>query len=132
MSADSENKKTLTPEEREYFKKIILEKRDKLIKQLEYKRETYLNNTPGGQSSVDSNYAYHMADVGTDAQEREKNFMHFTRENKYLASLNEALERVERDPNYGFCIECGARIPNERLIEVPHTRHCVVCKSRIK
>lgn len=130
MSATKGNK--LTAAEREYFKKVIREKRDELVKKLEFKRETYLNNTPGGVESVDSNYAYHMADVGTDSQEREKSFMHFARENKFLAYLNEALERVENDPEYGFCVECGARIPNERLEEVPHTRHCVHCKSRIK
>jgi len=125
-------KKTLTKKEKDYFKKVISEKREKLISKLDYKRETYLSSTPGNEGSVDSNYAYHMADVGTDAAEREKMFMHFARENKYLSHLNDALDRLENDPGYGYCVECGVRIPDARLEEVPHTKHCVDCKSKIK
>ena len=90
-------KKTLSKKEKDYFKKVISEKREKLISKLDYKRETYLSSTPGNEGSVDSNYAYHMADVGTDAAEREKMFMHFARENKYLSHLNDALDRLETD-----------------------------------
>ena len=81
---------------------------------------------------MDSNYAYHMADVGSDAAEREKMFMHFARENKYLSHLNSALDRLDTDNEFGYCIECGIRIPDARLEEVPHTKHCVDCKSKIK
>ena len=72
-----------------------------------------------------------MADVGTDSQEREKAFLWLSRENKFLQHLNAALDRIERK-EYGYCIECEKLIPKERLEEVPHTRHCVECKSKGK
>ena len=122
----------LTKKERDYFRKVISDKREKLMQKLDYKREAYLSNSPGSEGSVDSNYAYHMADVGTDAAEREKMFMHFARENKFLSFLNDAMERIQNDPNFGYCAECGNRIPDARLEEVPHTTHCVECKSKIK
>ena len=128
----AEKKPKITKKERDHFRVVIREKREQLMKKLDYKRETYLSNSPGSEGSVDSNYAYHMADVGTDAAEREKMFMHFARENKYLSFLNDALERIDNDPHYGYCVECGIRIPDARLEEVPHTHHCVDCKSKIK
>jgi len=130
--ADKKNK-GLTAKERQHFREVILKKREETMEQLDEKRQAFMDNSPtGGSAQIDSNYAYHMADVGTDAQEREKAFMHYTREFKYLNYLNDALNRVDNDPEYGFCVECGNRIPNERLEEVPHTRHCVNCKSIIK
>lgn len=120
----------LTKLERKHFEDVILEKRKEAMKQIETKRESFIDSSPGS-SQLDSNYAYHMADVGTDAQEREKVFMQYARENKFLTYLDKALDRLKNDPNFGYCTECGARIPDERLEEVPHTTHCVKCKSKI-
>lgn len=120
----------LTKTQRNHFRKVILEMREEAVRQIETKRESFIDSSPGS-SQLDSNYAYHMADVGTDAQEREKVFMQYARENKFLTFLDKALERIENDPNYGYCVECGERIPDERLEVVPHTTHCVKCKSKI-
>ena len=113
--------------ELEYFKDIILKKRKKLQEELEAIRENATSDSSTGSS--DSTYAYHMADVGTDAQEREKAFLWLARENKYLSHLNAALERIESG-EYGYCASCGEPIKKERLEEVPHTTHCVACKNR--
>jgi len=116
------NKKDL-----QYFKDIILKKRKKLLEELEAIRENATSEQSAGGS--DSTYAYHMADVGTDAQEREKAFLWLARENKYLTHLNNALERIENE-EYGYCAGCGEPIRKERLEEVPHTTHCVSCKNK--
>ncbi len=114
-------------QEMEHFKDIILKKRKKLVEELEAIRENATQDSATGSS--DSTYAYHMADVGTDAQEREKAFLWLARENKYLAHLNAALERIEKG-DYGYCVSCGEPIKKERLEEVPHTTHCVACKNK--
>jgi len=110
-----------------YFKDIILKKRKKLIEELDSIRENATSDS--ANSSTDSTYAYHMADVGTDAQEREKAFLWLARENKYLAHLNAALERIENG-EYGICASCNKPIAKARLEEVPHTTHCVQCKNK--
>ncbi len=110
-----------------YFKDVILEKRKKLLEELEAIRENATSEQSSG--ATDSTYAYHMADVGTDAQEREKAFLWLARENKYLSHLNAALERIESG-EYGYCATCGEQIRKERLEEVPHTTHCVSCKNK--
>jgi RNA polymerase-binding protein DksA len=119
-------------EELEYFKDIILKKREESLKAIK-KLEAIAMNDDEIQSntSLDSTYAYHMADVGTDSQEREKTFLWLSRENKYLAHMNAALDRI-KSGEYGICIECEQLIPKERLEEVPHTQHCVRCKTKIK
>ncbi len=120
-------KKRRSKEELEYFKNLILDKRRETIKAVKRLEEaTRRDNSTGGS---DSTYAYHMADVGTDAQEREKDYLWLSREKKFLGHLNSALDRIDSG-EYGVCIECGEFIPKERLEEVPHTQHCAQCKNK--
>jgi DnaK suppressor protein len=44
-----------------------------------------------------------------------------------LARLGEALRRVDDDPDFGLCIDCGAPIPMARLKAMPETQYCVEC-----
>ena len=61
------NKKDL-----EYFKRLILEKRDEILKEMGVIQESSLNNTSKDSSGNDATYSTHMADQGTDAQERDR------------------------------------------------------------
>ncbi len=131
MTEKKETKKW-SKEDLEYFKNIILKKREETVKNIKHLEAITVNDTSRhDNTSMDSAYAYHMADVGTDAQEREKAFLWLSRENKFLTHLNAALERI-KNGEYGVCIECGELIPKERLEEVPHTQHCVKCKNKPK
>jgi len=122
--------KKLTKKKLNHFEKLIVELRNKALEEMGYIQDRSINDKANlDYSARDSNYAYHMADVGTDAEEREKSFILFTRENKFIRYLNEALDRL-RNGTFGFCIECEELIPEDRLTEVPHTQHCVNCKER--
>lgn len=44
-----------------------------------------------------------------------------------LAGLERALIRLENDPEFGFCAECGDPIPMARLLAMPETVRCVDC-----
>ncbi|MCH7732917.1 MAG: TraR/DksA C4-type zinc finger protein [Candidatus Marinimicrobia bacterium] len=113
-----------------HYEKLIQEKRDRALEEMGYIREQSLNDQGNLDTTTrDSTYAYHMADVGTDAMEREKSFLWFTRENNFIRYLDEALLRIKNE-TFGFCIECDNKILNERLEEVPHTQHCVSCKNK--
>lgn len=119
------------PEDKEYFRKLIMRKRVELMKELGYLKETSLETTMDEYSGDNSTYSFHMADQGTDAQEREKAFMLASREGKFLAYLDRALERIE-DGTYGLCSECGNPISKKRLEAVPHARMCVDCKTKLE
>jgi len=126
------SKKSWSPEELEYFQNLILKKREASLKEVKRLEAIAMNDdTIQGNATLDSTYAYHMADVGTDSQEREKAFLWLSRENKLLSHMSNALERL-KNKEYGICIDCGRLIPKERLEEVPHTQHCVRCKNKNK
>ncbi len=121
----------MNKKDKTYFRKIIVEKRDALLEELGLLKETAVEESSRESSGKPSNYSYHMADLGTDSQEREKAYLFLTRENKYLGYLNEALERLERG-EYGVCNVCGKPIPKKRLEAVPHASMCVPCKTDVK
>jgi RNA polymerase-binding transcription factor DksA len=84
------------------------------------------------QNDSDSySYSDHMADLGTDAMEREKMLLFASKEGRYLYRVEEALRRLYKDPNaFGQCHSCGTLIDFERLEALPHARYCIDCKLK--
>jgi DnaK suppressor protein len=119
-----------SPEDKEFFQELIMNKRAKLLEELGYLKESS-ETTLEEYSGDNSTYSFHMADQGTDAQEREKAFLFAHREGKFLAHLDRALERIN-DGTYGICAECGEPIAKARLEAVPHARMCVDCKKKLE
>jgi RNA polymerase-binding transcription factor len=115
----------------EFFKDLLLNKRKKVVKNLEYLRSTVLDSTTKEASGDHSSYSFHMADQGTDAMEREKAFLFASRDEKYLKQIDEALERIENS-TYGICRITGKLIPKERLMAVPTTTISVEAKNAEK
>ena len=70
----------------------------------------------------------HMADLGTDAFEREFTIRLMENDEDTLEQIEASLERIE-DGIYGMCDECGARLPKARLEAIPYTTLCVKCAS---
>jgi len=133
--------KGYSKKELEDLKVIILAKRDEIIEQLQTLKEQMMDPTTGQYVNESSPYSLHMAEQGTDAQEREKLYLWAQRENKFLGYLEDALQRIENG-TYGICIECIDEpqnlcptcplIPIERLKAVPHTQHCLQIKQRMQ
>ena len=44
-----------------------------------------------------------------------------------LRKLEYALTRMDKDPEFGECLECGDPIPASRLLALPVTEYCVNC-----
>lgn len=111
-----------------HFRKLIEEKRLTIFRELGYLEESSLK-TLEEYSGDSSTYSLHMADQGTDAQEREKAFLFASRENKFLGHLNRAIERMDEGV-YGLCAECQQPIQYKRLEAVPHATLCIECKKK--
>ena len=132
MAADKESnkKERVSPysdEELEYFRDIIIKKRDEAEKELNTLQETLRESMEN--SSDESAYSFHMADAGTDAQEREKTYMLFNRTKKFIRYLDDALQRVE-NKTYGVCKVTGKKIAKGRLEAVPHTQLSIEAKLK--
>ncbi len=116
-------------EDIEYFKKLLLDKKEQANADLE-ELERVSRNEDAQESSEDrSAYSLHMADRGTDAMEREKNMLFAQREGAYLDYVDEALQRIE-DGSFGLCRVCRGEIGRERLQAVPTATQCIDCKSK--
>lgn len=108
----------------------LLEERGRVMKELGYYDDAFNNSLQSSDGDL-SSYSYHMADQGTDAMEREKQFLMASKEGRYLWHLNEALRRLYNSPeNFGKCHQCGALIDFERLDALPHARLCISCKEK--
>jgi len=118
-----------TPHDLPYFEQLIHKKREELLKELGYLKDSALEKSYQDYAGEVSTYSYHMADQGTDAQEREKAFLFASREGKYLVYLDRALEMIKAG-TYGYCQECGEPISKARLEAVPTARLCIACKSK--
>ena len=112
----------------EYFKNLILKKKEELNTELGYLEDSSLNTTTKDRAGDLSSYSFHMADQGTDTMEREMAFSLASREGRYLHHLNEALGRIEKG-SYGKCRTCDSEISIKRLKAVPHATQCIKCKN---
>jgi len=118
----------MNEKDRKYFNKLLITKKEELLAELGYLKNSSMNSTSKDQSGDLSSYSFHMADQGTDTMEREMAFSLASREGRYLHHINEALKRIE-DSTYGICRTCDKEISKNRLEAVPHATQCIKCKN---
>eukprot|EP00579_Thalassiosira_antarctica_P020295 CAMPEP_0201973528 /NCGR_PEP_ID=MMETSP0904-20121228/46628_1 /ASSEMBLY_ACC=CAM_ASM_000553 /TAXON_ID=420261 /ORGANISM="Thalassiosira antarctica, Strain CCMP982" /LENGTH=116 /DNA_ID=CAMNT_0048523739 /DNA_START=53 /DNA_END=400 /DNA_ORIENTATION=+ len=101
-----------TDEELKYFREII----EKKLKESEDELNTLQKSLRESMenASDESAYSFHMADAGTDAQEREKTYVLLNRTRKFIKYLNDAMKRIE-NKTYGVCKVTGKKIAKGRL-----------------
>ena len=113
-----------------HLEKRLLEERARVLKELGHYEESFSATLQGANGDL-SSYSFHMADQGTDAMEREKQFLFASQEGRYLWHVNEALRRLYFTPEkYGKCQECGDEIDFDRIDALPHARLCIKCKAK--
>lgn len=124
---DQERISPYNDKELEYFREIILKKREEAEKELESLQSSLRDSMEN--ASDESAYSFHMADAGTDAQEREKTYMLYNRTRKFIRYLDEALKRID-NKTYGICKVTGKKISKGRLEAVPHTQLSIEAKLK--
>lgn len=127
---DDKKQERVTPftdEELEYFRDIILKKREEAQQELESLQNSLKDSMENAND--ESAYSFHMADAGTDAQEREKTYMLYNRTRKFVRYLDDALKRID-NKTYGICKVTGKKISKGRLEAVPHTQLSIEAKLK--
>lgn len=128
---EQNNEERVSPyndEELEHFRGIILSKLEEAESELEKLQNTLRESS---EDSDESAYSFHMADAGTDAQEREKTYMLLNRTRKFIRYLDDALDRID-NKTYGVCKVTGEKISKGRLESVPHTQLSIEAKQKQK
>ena len=119
----------VTPKDFPEFEQRLLEERVRVLKEMGHYENTVLKVNQRESAGDLSGYSFHMADVGTDAMEREKAFQLASAEGRILLELNEALRRIARG-EYGVCESCENPILRARLEAMPVARLCLACKEK--
>ncbi len=114
-------------QELEYFRHIIIDKRTKAARELDFLKKMLEDERENTQIKVTN--TSQMADVGTDAREQEKIYILINRTRKFIRYLDGALERIENQ-TYGVCKVTGKKIAKGRLEAVPHTQLSIEAKRR--
>jgi DnaK suppressor protein len=113
----------LTSEERSRVERVLLQERARALENIDHfdVRMEDLRERAGELSL----YRFHPADVGSENQEQEQDFLLASVEGRRLYQIDEALERLYGDPEgFGACEVCGRPIGIERLEVIPETRIC--------
>ncbi|HEY8485160.1 MAG TPA: TraR/DksA C4-type zinc finger protein [Longimicrobiales bacterium] len=120
----------LTKQQVEHLIQRLLRERERALRSLGQFDVLAKQSAEQADSDLYS-YSDHIADLGTDAMEREKMLLFASKEGRYLYRVEEALRRLYKDPeNFGICQNCGERIHFERLDALPHARYCIDCKRK--
>ena len=122
----------LTEQERKTIEGLLLQERERALEAIgdfEELREETLEEDAGELSS----YRFHMADIGTEAMEREKQFLLASKEGERLYRIDEALRRLYGEPEaFGRCERCGRDIGFNRLSVVPEATLCSDCQRELE
>ena len=119
----------VTSKDFQEFEQRLLEERGRVLKEMGHYENTVLKVNQRESAGDLSGYSFHMADVGTDAMEREKAFQLASAEGRILLEINEALRRMARG-EYGVCESCTNPILRARLEAMPTARLCLPCKEK--
>jgi DnaK suppressor protein len=117
-----------TKKELNYFKKIILKKKDEILEGLQHSLKDTLKKSPREAAGDISGYAFHMADLATDTYDREFSLDLASNERQLLYEIDEALKRIQ-EGEFGMCEVCKSRIAKSRLKAIPYTRLCLKCQE---
>lgn len=109
-------------QELQEFAEIIINRLQRAHKDLQFFQEAL--NKRGENSIVVSSK---LLEEIPDTIETENLSIMLDRQRKYIAHLEEALDRIKKG-TYGICIITGDLIDKERLRIVPHSRHSLDAK----
>lgn len=122
---ESGEKKRYSDKELAEFKQIILAKLEKARLDLDSLREAYVNN---GENDInDTSPTFKVLEEGYQVLSKEENARLANRQQKFIASLEAALVRIE-NKTYGICRETGQLIDKERLKAVTHATLSIEAK----
>ncbi len=120
----------MTKEQKDKIKKLLLEKREEVVGQIEQmKKDGALGKSQKEASGDLSGYSIHMADMATDNYDREMQYGYASAEQKILYEIDAALQRM-KEKSFGKCQTCEADISINRLLAMPYAKFCLKCQEQ--
>ena len=114
------SKSPFTKKELDEFKQLLLEKKARLLKEVQEQQAT-AENKPDEPGDV--------VDMATELLDQELNLSLTTAEIETLNEINDALERIEKGA-YGICIDSGEPINKVRLKALPEAKRTLEAQEK--
>jgi RNA polymerase-binding protein DksA len=111
----------------EHFKQRLLDERTRVQEALDYLHEEHPGSMEDETQEIQSDN--HPGDVATITLDREIDYTLEENEERLLAAIDAALERIEKGA-FGTCRGCAEEIAIERLEALPYTTQCIDCKRK--
>ena len=113
----------LSPAQRQQIEQRLHEERDRAMRTLNRSIDDRAGSSEQDRAGDLSSIPFHQADRGTDTMQEELEASNATRVSRELAEINDALDRLYRDPEqFGISEKTGRAIPFERLKIIPWAR----------
>lgn len=114
---------TLSRAQRQQIEQRLQEERDRAMRALNRTIDDRAGSSEQDRAGDLSSIPFHQADRGTDTMQEELEASNATRVSRELAEINDALDRLYRDPeHFGVSEKTGHAIPFERLKIIPWAR----------
>lgn len=110
------------------YKKLLLDKREELMGDINQISEDTLKKSLKDASGDISGYSFHMADVATDNYDREFSLGLASKERGVLFEINHALQKLQ-EGKFGSCELCKKPISQARLKAVTYAKLCLKCQQ---
>jgi len=116
--------KALRGKNKKHYDALMLS-RDQFTDQLKFhSSEALVNNSNAGETGMST----HMADLGSDNALHDMELAMITNEGDIVELIDEAIERLFNG-TYGICMDCSAKVSEDRLEAKPYARFCIKCKT---
>jgi DnaK suppressor protein len=119
-------KKSYSRDELEYFRMLLIIKRDEAFAVLRDCEELISSIQSNESSDRPREWPLYFSEWSADSVAREEYAVITGRQKKLIGYLDAAIKRIDAG-SYGICTSCHERIPRERLEAVPHTKLCLSC-----
>lgn len=103
------------------IKEMLLQMREGLVQEIARRSRA---TTEGAASDIGD-----ILDSVSEERSRELDLILTDREKKKLKQIDDAIDRIEEN-TYGFCEDCGVKIPKARLRAMPFAKFCVECQEK--
>ena len=115
--------------EKDKYKKLLSAHKERVMGEMKHIEDSTLSASQREASGDLSGFTYHMADMASDAYDRDFSLNLATKEQRILYEIEEALRRLKED-TFGSCESCERPINKVRLRALPYARHCIKCQSK--
>ena len=128
MTEQSKERPALTPEDLASLRGALIERRTAKRQSIRRLSGGDAADRPQGGGEL-STTPLHLADLGTETFEQDRDLGLAERESQELSQIDEALDRIE-DGSYGVCESCEKPINRDRREALPFARRGLPCQTK--